>query len=174
MEIEVKTSIEPFYRNPILRKIPICFIKKMPVIEGYESLLYVEYRDSEAEKDVPFLSIKPVIVEPHGIERGVDRWGLKPWLQQNNLSMKFSPSVSGYIELRVYFKDLKDSDEIIDDYGRSQPFKGDIGNDKAIRYYFKPYKIYSLYEVLMIFFTGTVTIFTLLMLIITILLYFSQ
>jgi len=132
----------------------------MPVIEGCEAWFHVEYRDLDSEDEVPLLPAKPVIVEPHGIEGGVDRWGYTPWSHVNHMSMKFYPSVSGYIELRVYFKDLADSDTIIDNYGRSQPFKGDIGPDKDIRYYYRPFRIYSLNEVLMTLFTVIVSIFT--------------
>lgn len=168
MRVEVKTSIEPFYRIPILGKVLNRFRHKMPVIGGYEALLNVKY-DIDSKDAYPILSIKPVIVEPHGIEGGVDRWGYEPWFDQNDVTMKFRPSVSGYIEVRVYFRDLKNSDMIIDDYGRVQPFTGDIGLNKNIRYYYKPFRVYSLYEVLMILFTGVVTIFTILLFIITVL-----
>ncbi|MBA7635322.1 hypothetical protein ES703_42923 [subsurface metagenome] len=173
MKIKVKTSIEPFYKIPILGKVLNRFLHKFPVIEGYEALFHVEYSDLDSKDAIPILSFKPVIVEPHGIEGGFDRWGYEPWFSGNNLTMKFYPSVSGYIELRVYFKDLKDSDTIIDDYGRAQTFKRDIGPDK-VRYYYKPFRVYSLYEVLIVLFTGIVTIFTILLFVITILFFLIQ
>lgn len=163
MKIEVKTSIQPFYRVPILGRILNRLGDKMPVIEGCEAWYDVQYTDLDSQDEIPLLPIKPVIVEPHGIEGGIDRWGYAPWLHGNHMTMKFYPSVSGYIELRVYFKDLADADTIIDSYGRSQPFKGDIGPDKDIRYYYKRFRIYSLNEVLMTFFTAIVTIFTILL-----------
>jgi|GEM_PF-6616902 len=169
MNIKVKTSVEPsHYKVPILGKILNRLRLKMPVIEGCEALYNVEYRDLDSKDTIPILSIKPVIVEPHGIEGGFDRWGYVPWFDGNDLTMKFYPSVSGYIELRVYFKDLKDADTITDDYDRAQTFKGDIGPDKAIRYYYKPFRVFSLDEVLMILFTGIVAVFTVLLFIITV------
>jgi hypothetical protein len=167
MEIEVKTKIgDTSYRIPFLSKILNLLGAEMPVIEGYKASYTVEIRSLEGE--IPLLAVKPVIVEPHGIEGGINRWGFEPWLEDNAFVMSFYPSVAGYIELRVYFRDLKDSDKIVDDYGRVQPFKGDIGSDKNIRYYYKSFRIYSLNEVLMIFFTGVVTIFTVLLFIITV------
>ena len=174
MKIQVRTNIEPSYKIPIPGKILNHFRHKLPVIEGYEALLNVEYSDLDSKDATPILPIKPVVVEPHGIEGGFDRWAYEPWFDTNQLIMKFHPSISGYIELRVYFRDLKDSDKVIDDYGRNQTFKGDIGSDKAIRYYYKPFRVYSLYEVLIAFFTGIVTIFTILLFVITILLFLIQ
>ena len=45
MKIKVKTSIEPFYKIPILGKVLNRFLHKFPVIEGYEALFHVEYSD---------------------------------------------------------------------------------------------------------------------------------
>ena len=174
MKIQVRTNIEPLYRIPILVKILNHFRHGLPVVEGYEALLNVEYSDLDSKDATPILPIKPVVVEPHGIEGGFDRWAYEPWLDTNQLTMKFYPSTSGYIELRVYFRDLEDSDTVVDDYGRNQTLKEDIGSDKAIRYYFKPFRVYSLYEVLMALFTGTVTIFTILLFVITVLLLLTQ
>lgn len=171
MKIEVKTSIEPFYRVRILGKILNRLAHRMPVIEGYEALFNVEYRDQDSKDTIPILPIKPVIVEPHGLEGGVDRWGYAPWFHGNNLTMKFYPSVSGYIELRVYFRDLEDSDTIIDDYGRAQSFREDIGLDEDVRYYYKPFRIYSLNDILMTVFTAMVTILTVIVAVFTILLF---
>jgi len=170
MRIKVKTSIEPFHKIPISAKVLKCFRHGMPVIEGYEAVCNVEYTALDSKDAIPILSIKPVIVEPHGIEGGIHRQAYEPWFSANHLSMKFYPSISGYVELRVYFKDLKDSDEIVDDYGRAQPFKGDIGPNKDIRYYYKPFRVHSSYEVLMVACTGIVAIFTILLLVITVLL----
>jgi hypothetical protein len=171
MRVGVKTSIEGFYKVPILGKILGCFRCRLPVIEGYEALLHVEYHEDSEE--IPISSIKPVLVEPHGVEGGIDRWGHEPWMEINCLTMKFHPSVSGYVEWRVYFKDLKDLDTIVDDYSRAQTFKGDIGSDKNIRYYYKVFRVYSLHEVLMLVFTGVVTCFTILLFIIAIINFFG-
>lgn len=167
MEIEVKSSVEPFFGTRVLGSILNRFRHRMPLVSGRRALLHIEYRESDS-KEMPLLAFKPVIVEPHGIEGGVDRWGYEPWFDGNALTMKFYPSVSGYIELRVYFRDLNDSDTILDDYDRRQPFKGDIGADKAVRYYYKPFRVYSLHDALDIIFTGIVTMFTILLFLITV------
>lgn len=172
MKINVKTRIKSFYNIPVIGKILIGLRRKMPVVEGYEALLHVEYTEEDS-KELPILSIKPVLVEPRGVGDSINRWGYEPWMTVNDLSLKFYPSVSGYVEWRIYFKDLKDSDEIIDDYGRVQPLRGNIGSDKDIRYYYKAFRVYSLHEVLMIVFAGAVTIFTVLLFIITIISLFN-
>jgi len=169
MRIGVKTRIEPFYRSAALGNILGRFSRRIPVIEGHEALFEIEYTDLESSEKLLLLPIKPVIVEPHGIEGGMNRWGYEPWLERNYLSMKFTPSVSGYIELRVYFKELEESAEIVDEYGRVQHFRGDIGSDKNIRYYYKAFRVRSMYEVLMVLFTGIVAIFTGIVVIIAIL-----
>ena len=168
MKIKVETNIKgffsrSFYKIPILGKILSSFFwRKIPAIEGYEALFNIRYIDVDSKK-YPILFIKPVIWAPHGIEGEIKRWAYKPWFPVNNLTMKFYPPISGYIELRVYFKDLKNSDEIIDDFERCQSFKEDIGTDKNISYYYKVFRIYSLSEVLMIVLTGVVTFFTILL-----------
>lgn len=166
MKLEVKSGIRPYHRTPFVGGILYRFRHWLPVMAGREAWCEIEYRDAE-EDEYPLLPIKPVFVEPHGIEGGIERWQHRDWWQVNHLSMKYFPSVSGYVELRVHFKGLRDSDTITDDYGRSQAFKGDVGTDKDVRYYYKPFLIYSLYDITNIAFTSVVTVFTVLLCILT-------
>jgi hypothetical protein len=164
MKIKVETQIEPLYEIPVIGKLIKRYRHKLPVIEGYPAAFYIEYKDldSDIEDQKLLLHIRPVFMESHHVAGSIDRWGYEPWDQMNFLWMKFYPTVSGYMEMRVYFKDLTESDAIIDEYDRAQTFREDIGPDKNVRYYYKAYKIYSLAEVLMIVFTGIVTLFTIL------------
>jgi hypothetical protein len=159
MNLEVKSRIRPYHRALLQRGISCRFRRWGPVSVGREAWFEIEYRDVEKD-EYPLLSIKPVVVEPHGVEGGVDRWQYLDWWHANMLSMKYFPSMSGYAELRLYFKDLTDSDTITDDYGRSQTFKGNVGTDEDVRYYYKPFLVYSTYDVISIVFAGLTILFT--------------
>jgi hypothetical protein len=157
MQLEVKSRVKPYHRTQFLSGILRRFRDWGLVTAGGEAWYEIEYRDVEKD-EYPLLSIKPVVVESHGVEGGVDRWQYTDWWEVNTLTMKYFPSVSGYAELRLYFKDLTDSDTITDDYGRSQTFKGDVGTDKDVRYYYKPLLVYSTHDVVSIVLAG-VTVF---------------
>jgi hypothetical protein len=153
MQLEVKSRIRPFHRALLLKGIPHRFAHWGLVSEGREALVEIEYRDVDTD-EYPLLSFKPVFVEAHGVEGGVDRWQYEDWWQGNQLVLKYFPSVSGYAELRVYFKDLTDTDTITDEYGRAHVFKGKVGADNDIRYYYKPFLVHSTYEVISIVSAG--------------------
>jgi hypothetical protein len=169
MKIRVHTRVHGFHKISIVSTILGWFHVEKPVIEGYEALFHVAYgaygdEDSEQVSQLPILlPIKPVVVERQAVASGIQHWGWAPWMEQNYLVTRFYPSASGHMEARVYFKDLNDSDTIIDEHGRSQTSRGDIGSDKDIRYYRKPFRVWSLSEFLMLVFTGVVAVFTLLM-----------
>lgn len=166
MKIQVKTRIEPLYKIPIIDKILSPFRHVLPVIEGYEALFDIKYKDEDSG-EAPVLSIKPVFRERQALASGTQALDYGEWIQANAETFKFRPSLSGYVEWEVYFKDLKDTDSIIDDYGVIQKFTRDIGADKNIRHYRRPFRVYSLSEVTMLLFTGVVTVFTILLFIIT-------
>lgn len=149
MKIQVKTTIEPVYG-----RIPARWRKRLPVIEGYPTDLITEYEVFEPKDSQTALSCRLGVAHPYGAEFHGERFSSTDWREASPVRVLFHPQGSGTSEARVYVKGLDDSDIILDDAGIAQSHRGVLDSDPDVRYYCRPFRVYSLHEVLTLFLAG--------------------
>lgn len=162
MKIQVKSTIEPLYG-----KIPRRFRQWIPVIDGYATRVTARYEVLEPKDGEPALSMKLYVAHAYGTEFEGARYTTHRWEEDDTVSLLVNPIGSGYSEVRVYLKGLDESDELLTDQGTTQEFMGRDDSERKYRYYCRPFRAYSLLELVTVFLAGSVLIFTVLLCILT-------
>ena len=165
MRIQVQTTLTPLYG-----KVPSKLRRSLPVIDGCQTRLIAKYEILEPTGDEPALSIKTRVLQPYAWAFQETRFQSTGWTDADAVSMRFYPRGAGYSELRVYFRGLGESDEIVNEVGQTQQFWGYPDNGEKLPYCLTVFRIYSLYEITTAILAGSVLFVTVLLCILTVVL----
>ena len=138
-------------RLPLLESHPVTCVFKISKNVNFRDRKDFERSWGDATKKILF---KPEMMYPTGIDDNPRTLSENDFTEivfsdeQRKLRFTIVPPVSGICPIRLVVRPLNDEDELVDEFGNNY-----TGRDrKQNRYYTKPVRIYSFYEILVIFF----------------------